>query len=134
MYALECKAVKTLLISDHLFRSKSTLVRKQYVQLAEQAEKKFKAEVVVFSSMSQAGQRLKDLTGVAGVLYCPIPGIDDIEEDSSDDSDKEEKSEESEEEKTNKISFEDEQLELLINEGMIGYGDGETDGEDDNNH
>lgn len=30
-YALECKAIQTLLISDHLFRSKSTEVRKQYV-------------------------------------------------------------------------------------------------------
>lgn len=59
--------------------------------------------------MSQAGQRLKEMTGVAGVLYCPIPGLDDIEEDDSEDSDEVKSEEEPDESKdSDKIGFEDE--------------------------
>lgn len=57
--------------------------------MAEDAERKHKIEVVIFSSMTQAGQRLKDLTGIAAVLFYALPGIDDIEEDDADSSDEE---------------------------------------------
>lgn len=87
MFALENKAVETLLISDHLFRAKNTAVRKQYVKLAEDAEKKNGIKVIIFSSMTQAGSRLKDLTGIAGILFYALPGIDDIEEESDHSSD-----------------------------------------------
>jgi len=53
-YAMENKAVETLLISDHLFRSKSNAVRKEYVMLSEKAEKSG-IKVVIFSSLTHAG-------------------------------------------------------------------------------
>ena len=120
-FALENRAVETLLISDHLFRAKNSEVRKEYVKLAEDAERKNGIKVVIFSSMTQAGQRLKDLTGVAAVLHYPLPGIDDIEEDSDNSSDNNAGDQSSEEEKASGPSFDDDQLDLLMNEGMIGY-------------
>ena len=123
MFAIEQKAVETLLISDHLFRAKNVAVRKQYVQLAEDAEKKNGIKVIIFSSMTQAGSRLKDMTGIAGILFYALPEIEDIEEDSehSSDEDKAAIEEFEEESKESSQNFEDEQLDLLMNEGMIGY-------------
>ena len=78
--------------------------------------------------MTQAGQRLKNLTGIAAVLFFPLPGLDDIDEDSDDSSDEDNKNNTSsdEEEKSQTTAFDDEQLDLLMNEGMIGYEE-ETD-------
>jgi len=75
--------------------------------------------------MTQAGQRLKDLTGVAAILFFALPGIDDISEDENDSSDEERKSENTEEEESGKSqsNFDDEQLDILMNEGLIGYED-----------
>lgn len=128
LYALENQAIDTLLISDHLFRSKSNATRKLYVDLAEKAERNHGIKVVIFSSMSPAGQRLKDLTGIAAILFFALPGLDDVEEDDYHSSSEEEKTDESEEEKGGKSqsseqSFQEEQMEMLMNEGMIGYED-----------
>jgi len=67
---------------------------------------------------------LKDLTGVAAVLFFQLPGLDDIEEPSDSDSDaEEEKKEESSEEESDASAsqggWDEQQLELLINEGML---------------
>ena len=79
-YALDNPgAVKTLLISDNLFRSKNTEIRKTYVQLAERSEKNG-VTVAVFSSLNPAGERLKQMTGVAAILRFPVHGLDDVEE------------------------------------------------------
>lgn len=56
--------------------------------MSEKAEKNG-VKVVIFSSMNPAGERLKQMTGVAAILRFPLAGLDDVEEpdDSSTDSD-----------------------------------------------
>ena len=89
VFALEHDAVQTLLVSDHLFRSKNTKTRKEYVNLVQKYEKKLgcdkqgNSRVVVCSSQTQDGSRLKDMTGIAAIMHVTLPGIDDIEESDS---------------------------------------------------
>ena len=127
-FALENMAVDTLLVSDHLFRSKNTGVRREYVQLAEKTERNG-IKVVIFSSMNPTGQRLKDLTGVAAILRFSLPGLDDIEELDYD-SEEELRKEFEEEKEEEKQSFEDEQLEFLLKNNLV-QNVGEYDAEDD---
>jgi protein pelota len=84
--ALDQVAVKNLLISDHLFRSKNIATRKQYVSIAEDAEKNG-IKVSIFGSQNPSGQRLKDMTGICAILKFAIPELDEIEEDEENDSD-----------------------------------------------
>ena len=77
---MESVAIETLLISDNLFRSKSNAMRQEYVKLAEKA-KSNGINVVIFGSMSPAGEKLKNMTGVAAILRFSLPGLDDVEED-----------------------------------------------------
>ena len=93
-FAIDNQAVATLLISDHLFRSKNINTRKEYVKLAETSEKNG-IKVVIFSSNNPTGNRLKDMTGVAGILRFNLPGLDDVDEiDSNSDSSSAESDEE----------------------------------------
>ena len=78
--AMDHNAVETLLISDHLFRSTSTEVRRIYVKLSEKGEK-LGLKVFIFSSETPVGNRLKNMTGVACILRFPLPELDDIEEE-----------------------------------------------------
>mmetsp|Transcript_34711 Transcript_34711/g.83997 ORF Transcript_34711/g.83997 Transcript_34711/m.83997 type:complete len:414 (-) Transcript_34711:227-1468(-) len=82
--ANEAKAIRTLLVTDTLFRSKDIVTRKKYVKLVEAARENG-ADVKVFSSLHVSGQQLDQLTGVAAVLRFPL--IIDIE--SSDEKNKE---------------------------------------------
>jgi len=91
-FALQERAIDTLLISDNLFRAKNTATRTQYVKLAEKAEKEFNVNTVIIGTLSPAGERLKMMTGVAAILKYPLPGIDDIEEEDDDDEDGENES------------------------------------------
>ena len=45
--------------------------------------------MIIFGSTTPAGQRLKQMTGVAAILRYPMQGLDDIEEDSDVDSEEE---------------------------------------------
>lgn len=83
LLAVEQNAVDTLLISDHLFRSTTTEVRKEYVKLSEKAERKG-LKCIIFSSETSVGNRLKNMTGVACILRYPLPELDEIEEDEVD--------------------------------------------------
>jgi protein pelota len=73
-------SIETLLISDNLFRAKNNTTRIEYVKLAEKAEKNG-IKVVIFGSMSPAGEKLKNMTGVAAILRFSLPGLDDVMED-----------------------------------------------------
>ena len=75
---------------------------------------------------------MKDLTGVAAILRFPLPGLDDIDEDTEDSDDVDQDSEEEEKESEGK-NFDDDQMELLLNEGMLDEGDyGDEYGEENN--
>lgn len=65
--ALKEMAVETLLISDKLFRAKDVTKRLMYVRMHDAAIRDG-LKVMVFGSMSAAGQRLNNLTGVAAIL------------------------------------------------------------------
>lgn len=54
-FALSNQAVETLLISDKLFRAKNVSVRKSYVSLVDNAERKG-VQSVIFSSMNPSGE------------------------------------------------------------------------------
>jgi len=104
--ANELNAIRTLLLSDALFRARDIATRKRYVALVE-AVKATGADVRIFSSLHVSGQRaqaysdlmsfeffppflfpdflnrfflgaeLAQLTGAAAVLRFPLPGLDD---------------------------------------------------------
>lgn len=73
-------AIKILLISDMLFRSKSVAIRKTYVKLVEELRSSG-VKVLKFSSMHVSGERLNSLTGIAAILRFPI-NFDDLSDDS----------------------------------------------------
>lgn len=117
--AIQNSAVETLLISDHLFRSTTTDVRKNYVKLSEEGEKQG-IKVFIFSSETPVGHRLKNMTGVACILRFALPELDDVEEeldadseqDSSDDSN--DKESDDDEENSQAQSFDEHNLEQLL--------------------
>lgn len=74
--ANELQAVRTLLVSDSLFRAADVPTRKRYVGLVETATESG-AEVRIFSHLHTSGQRLAMLSGVAAILRFPLPEIDD---------------------------------------------------------
>jgi len=79
--ALELQAIRTLLLTDALFRSTDLATRKKYVALVD-AVRTGGMEVKIFSSLHVSGQQLGQLCGVAAILRYPCPGIeDDVEED-----------------------------------------------------
>jgi len=69
-------AVKTLLISDGLFRAREPEVRRAYVRLVADVEAAG-GEVRVFSSAHVSGEQLSQITGVAALLRFPIPDMDE---------------------------------------------------------
>lgn len=75
--ALERQAIKTLLISDALFRSVDIKTRKQYVELVD-AVKEARGNVFIFSSLHVTGEQLGQFTGVAAILMFPIPDLDEV--------------------------------------------------------
>lgn len=87
-FVIENQAADKVLISDNLFRATNVKTRKEYVRLAENATKQG-MQVIIFSSTTPAGQRLKQMTGIAATLRYPMAGLDDIEEDSDFDSEDE---------------------------------------------
>jgi len=64
--ALECRAVAKLLIVDELLRKD-----KEVEKLLDDAER-MKAEILIFSSESEAGKQLAGLSGIAGILRFSI--------------------------------------------------------------
>jgi protein pelota len=72
------KAIETLLISDHLFRSKDFKKRKVYNELVEDV-KRFKGDVVIFSSLHPSGEKLRHITGVAAILKYDVQPLEDEE-------------------------------------------------------
>lgn len=67
------------------------------------------------------------MTGVAAILRYALPGIDDIQEedDNSDDTEKEsgESSDDDRSKQSGQSNFDDDQLDLLLNEGLIKNDD-----------
>lgn len=70
-WAVESKAVETLLISDKLFRSHDVNERRHYVKLVEMV-KQYGGNVLIFSSLHESGIQLNQLTGIAAILAFPI--------------------------------------------------------------
>ena len=70
-YAVDHAAVDTLLLSDDLFRSKSTASRAQYVALVN-AVKAAGGTVVIMSTLHVSGDQLSKLSGVAALLRFPL--------------------------------------------------------------
>ncbi|KAK7203931.1 hypothetical protein BZA70DRAFT_259702 [Myxozyma melibiosi] len=78
--AVEGGAVKTLLISDRLFRSYNVGERKKYVALVEQVREQG-GEALIFSSLHESGKQLEQFTGIAAILNFPMPELDEISDD-----------------------------------------------------
>jgi protein pelota len=77
---LSLKAIDTLLISDHLFRSKDFKKRKIYNDLVDSV-KRMKGIVVIFSSLHPSGEKLKNITGIAAILKYDVVPLDEEEEE-----------------------------------------------------
>ncbi|KAK9464539.1 hypothetical protein V1512DRAFT_268184 [Lipomyces arxii] len=78
--AVERGAVKTLLISDRLFRSDDVKIRKQYIDMVEQVKAQG-GEALVFSSLHESGKQLDQFTGIAAILNFPVPELEDMTDD-----------------------------------------------------
>ncbi|CAH3108775.1 unnamed protein product, partial [Pocillopora meandrina] len=76
--ANEALAIKTLLVTNELFRSTDLPTRKRYVKLVESV-KENGGEVRVFSSLHVSGEQLGQLSGFAAILRFPMPDIADGE-------------------------------------------------------
>lgn len=74
--ALDLGAVRTLLLTDTLFRLDDLAQRKHYIAMADQA-RAGGADVAIFSLLHELGQQLDQLTGVAVLLSHPV----DLDED-----------------------------------------------------
>ena len=116
MEACTHKAIDCLLLSDALFRSKNFEKRKQYNELCEKVQE-FGGEVMIFSSMHTSGEKLNNLSGIAAILRFPL-NLDYLD-------DEEEKNEEEEEKKEEDIDDKkaDLQMQKLINEKNVMFGD-----------
>ncbi|KAH8930719.1 hypothetical protein BT69DRAFT_1210111, partial [Atractiella rhizophila] len=77
--AIKRGAVKTLLISDNVYRNPDPRERKEWVEL-QQTVRGFGGEVMVFSSMHETGEQLNQLMGVAAILNYPLD-IEVVEEE-----------------------------------------------------
>ncbi|CDK24309.1 unnamed protein product [Kuraishia capsulata CBS 1993] len=74
-------SVKTLLISDSLFRNDDPKIRRHYVQMVESVQNQG-GSVEIFSSLHDSGKQLDQLSGVAVILNYPVPDLDEDEEES----------------------------------------------------
>eukprot|EP00800_Vazella_pourtalesii_P019893 TRINITY_DN6916_c1_g1_i1.p1 TRINITY_DN6916_c1_g1~~TRINITY_DN6916_c1_g1_i1.p1 ORF type:complete len:377 (-),score=74.35 TRINITY_DN6916_c1_g1_i1:175-1305(-) len=73
----ELLAVDTLLVSDSLFRSHDMRERHSYVRLVESV-REHGGKTRIFSSSHTSGEKLKYYTGIAAILRCPIPDLDEM--------------------------------------------------------
>ena len=73
----ELLAVDTLLVSDSLFRSQDMGERHSYVQLVESV-RAHGGKARIFSSSHTSGEKLKYYTGIAAILWCSIPDLDEM--------------------------------------------------------
>lgn len=79
IHCIKIKAVETLLISDHLFRTKDFKKRRMYNDISEDV-KRFGGKTVVFSSLHPSGEKLKNISGIAALLRFEVQSIDEEEE------------------------------------------------------
>ncbi|PIA29743.1 hypothetical protein AQUCO_05800086v1 [Aquilegia coerulea] len=75
--ANEFEAIKTLLITDDLFRSSNIVTREKYESLVVSV-KKSGGICQVFSSGHVCGKELGKMTGIAAILRFPILNLDDL--------------------------------------------------------
>lgn len=69
--ASKLKAIKQLLISDELFRSKDFRKRRMFIQICDDV-KKSGGQVAYFNTMHPSGERLNEMTGIGAILHYPI--------------------------------------------------------------
>ena len=65
-------AIKTLLLSDDVFRTKDPVERKVWTKVREEVERSGFGDARVLSTGHKSGERLKQLTGVAAILRFPM--------------------------------------------------------------
>lgn len=73
--ALQANAIRTLLVTDDLFRSSDVKTRQKYVDLVD-AVREAGSQVHVFSAMHVSGEQLGKLSGVAAILRFAVPDIE----------------------------------------------------------
>ena len=80
-FAFDNNAIKSLLITDGLLRSKNFILRKKMSKFVEEIKQQG-AEIFMFNETHESGARLKDITGIAAILRFPLD-IDKFREDES---------------------------------------------------
>ena len=83
-YALQKGAIKTLLITDGLLKSNNFTIRGKFEKLVKKCERQG-GEIFLFHEDHISGQKLKEITGIAGILNYEIDlgelNVDDSEEE-----------------------------------------------------
>lgn len=78
-YASQQKAIDILMVSEKRLRSPSILERRKYISLLDDI-KRAGSRHQIFTGLSQSGEQLDQLTGVAAILRFPLPEIEEIEQ------------------------------------------------------
>ncbi|CAL5389371.1 unnamed protein product [Camellia sinensis] len=73
--AQELSAIKTLMITDELFKNAEIAMRKKYTGLIKSVTEAG-GKALVLSSMHVSGEELAKLTGIVAVLRFPMPELD----------------------------------------------------------
>jgi len=79
-------SIETLMITDALLRTYDVAMRKKLAKIVDSV-KYSGGNVHVFSSMHVSGERLGQLTGIAGMLRFPLPDLESDDDDDDYDSD-----------------------------------------------
>lgn len=69
-------AVKTLMITDTLFRANDVKERKKYIALVQKVQENG-GDFMILSSLHTSGEQLSQLTGVAALLHFPMPDLEE---------------------------------------------------------
>lgn len=80
--------IKTLLISDALFRSSKVSERKHYIEVVEQVNE-YGGEVLIFSSLHESGIQIDQLTGIGLILNYPVYDLGQGDEEEDDEEEEE---------------------------------------------
>ncbi|KAL7247958.1 hypothetical protein ACSBR2_002793 [Camellia fascicularis] len=72
--AQELSAIKTLMITDELFKNAEIAMRKKYTGLIKSV-KEARGKALVLSSMHVSGEELAKFTGIVAVLRFPMPEL-----------------------------------------------------------
>lgn len=110
-FSHENSAIKSLLITDGLLRSRNYVIRRKMVAFVNSIQNSG-AEIFVFNENHESGARLKDITGIAAILRFPVDVENIREEETAKD-----------EHETDHLNHDESEEQNDLNDSFIANGD-----------